>query len=201
MKKPKDISTEVLYRSGVNLAMSCQGNSAKRWVSTQPINGIASMGFTLIELLVVVLIIGILAAVALPQYQVAVGKSRVLSFLPIMRSILNAQEIYHMANGTYTSDIDELDIKIAYDSKGEQHISPWGEQRVYTIGDTTLTLYRDQHAVVAALAGVVINMYVTNAAYAECYTKSAQRGEKICKSLGTFSRESSNGYNLYSVHF
>ena len=70
----------------------------------------AKQGFTLIELLVVVLIVGILAAVALPQYQVAVAKARVNRLIPLMKSIENAQEVYKMANGEYSADLTVLDI-------------------------------------------------------------------------------------------
>ena len=66
--------------------------------------------FTLIELLVVVLIIGILAAVAVPQYQKAVEKSRASEALQWARTLAEAEEMYYMASGTYTTNYDELGV-------------------------------------------------------------------------------------------
>ena len=80
--------------------------------------------FTLIELLVVVLIIGILAAVAVPQYQKAVEKSRAATVLSLLKAVGQAQERYKMTNGVYATSFDELDVDVP----------PWtGHKKWYTV--------------------------------------------------------------------
>jgi len=69
-------------------------------------------GFTLIELLVVVLIIGILAAIALPHYRIIVAKSRVSEAIIAMKALSSAEETYYMAREKYTASLEALDVDI-----------------------------------------------------------------------------------------
>ena len=67
-------------------------------------------GFTLIELLVVVLIIGILAAIAVPQYFKVVEKGKAAEALDWLASVKSAQERYLAKNGNYATNTSGFDV-------------------------------------------------------------------------------------------
>ncbi|MBQ8032812.1 MAG: prepilin-type N-terminal cleavage/methylation domain-containing protein [Elusimicrobiaceae bacterium] len=92
------------------------------------LSGISTLkrGFTLIELLVVVLIISILAAVAVPQYQVAVKKAELTKYIPLVKAIATAEDAYFLANGEYTTDLTALDIEIPSENCIYSHGTDYG---------------------------------------------------------------------------
>lgn len=147
-------------------------------------NQLKSGGFTLIELLVVVLIIGILAAVALPKYQLATDKSRYSTMMDTARSIASAQETFYLANGTYATDWDEL----ALDIKGEPYEGRlrigkalFGIERNYTSsilydGDNRIAAFTIYHRFgTSQYAGKIMCF---------SYQNHRERGKKICSGIG-----------------
>ena len=80
-----------------------------------------NQGFTLIELLVVVLVIGILSAVALPQYQTAVERARATEALTQMSAVRGAMERYHSQHEAWPTFFNQLDVDIPEVEGGNQY--------------------------------------------------------------------------------
>lgn len=75
-------------------------------------------GFTLIEMLIVVLIVAILAAIALPQYNTSVERAKMAEAVTLTKQIAEANRRYYLATGAYANSISELDIDIPGQTNG-----------------------------------------------------------------------------------
>ena len=111
-------------------------------------------GFTLIELLVVVLIIGILAAIALPQYEKSVEKSRVSEALIVLNAIKKNRELCRLEFGNNSDkceDPAELWERLTIELPGEKDESDADVDHLYMrtkdweydfVGGAGITAYR-----------------------------------------------------------
>ena len=129
-------------------------------------------GFTLIELLVVVLILGILAAMAMPQYFKAVERSRMSEAVSLLSSIASAQQRKYLQINKYAGTFAGLDVAPAgvtgatFHTKGTQ-TAPGNGFSITLSPDTTLTNYSGGYATAVreAESGTTLNYTYSLARY------------------------------------
>ncbi len=151
-------------------------------------------GFTLIELLVVVLIIGILASVALPQYEKAVEKSRAANAFQIIKSINDAQKIANLEKGTTNMVYPFEELSISFTDKNGNTATGFvfeGKDFSFRAGLTAPTYSTTPYCCAENPAGAAVYSdsrgkywLVINQGRKGCAAlEGSTKGQEICKSI------------------
>ncbi|MBO7237871.1 MAG: prepilin-type N-terminal cleavage/methylation domain-containing protein [Elusimicrobiaceae bacterium] len=167
-------------------------------------------GFTLIELLVVVLIIGILAAIALPQYQKAVLKAKLHTGIPLVESLYQAQQAYKMANGDFASDIDDLAVDVpgresctkTQNIAMSKYACKYGTIGIYdTASDVQYIVKGSAIAYLHYLKDYESGDLERKAGEVWCFAETENKAaNQVCKSMGgTFGNSTPNSWTRYKI--
>jgi len=142
-------------------------------------------GFSLLELLVVVLIIGILAAVALPQYQRVKEKTIMAEGMQIARQVADANINYYLVRNEYAGDIQDLDIEFS----GSPYVHA-GINRIESknfvispIGSTATTLASIQRTPCCSIYNIYVGRTKPNIIRCEPYSNATKIQKQLCEQL------------------
>ena len=183
-------STQVVYEQQQQASKILDQVQDDRMIRT-------AYGFTLIELLVVVLIIGILAAVAVPQYRKVVNKSYTVEAITALDALVQAQEVFFLANGKYTNNLEKLDITLPQVNTNKYRYFCREDWKCCQAESKD---WNNVPAIQYNFINVVSADLTEQPSQRLCIAKPGKRSEDICKSLTKTEKVTGGAnYSFYNI--